>query len=563
MVSSLYVLNFDPDLFLAGEKKKLSRRSPLQRTKSANPEDLSKTPLTFSFGAPNTKENDEKFREYNKKLTESRLRMEQDRDTDKTKLSSPRSMEKRELQRSKTTGDQTGRSSPRFMELRQEGMRSPRGASPVNLSVPGNTEKTEGSQKFLSGHLLLAKKLSDEANESDKMKKKGKSKGTDDASSSNTMSPLAYSLSKQTQNVEPGGKKQLQHKEKQSVSRQVSLQGSEDARLVQGQGHMGLHASQSFDLRRLASHQTYIHGNQDDRQTLMQDFQQVQHQEFGGSFYGPIEPPHRHLSNKDMSHGHASVTRMQSAPDPFTRSKPSVRPPLMMRQNSSSDTQLNKFYTGEHDMFGGDMLTRGSSDNMPKVMQDTTGSVKFQIGSVPPMQTYKPPAFHNTLYSHNSTPDFRSQQQQFSTEFQQQQGQPFMSMQHQVQNNLQQTPQPNVSSVFPTTQFADQPGNIWEPNHPNTTTFSNQSHFPAGSLWPMMPPTGQGPPLSNFNINPGQSHPMGPNPIENPILPNDRRFKLYHDLCRLFPEEKVRAVMNQHPTADNPNELCAYLINSK
>lgn len=549
-------------MIFTGEKKKLSRKSPLQRTKSANPEDVSKTPLTFSFGAPQTRENEEKFREYNQKLAESRLKMEQEREIDKFKGQSPRTPEKKELQRSKTTGDQAGRSSPRFMDLRQEGVRSPRGTSPVNLSIPGNSEKSD-SQKFLSGHLLLAKKLSDEANESDKMKKKNKSKGMDDCYSSNTMSPLAYNPSIQAQNVEPAVKKQplQRNKEKSSVSRQVSLQGSEDPRLVPGHGHMALHASFSFDPRRLASHQSYIHGNIDDRQRMLQDFQKVQHQEFAGGIYGPIEPPSRRTLGSDLSsHGHSAVTRMQSAPDPFTWSKPSVRqPPMMMRQNSSSDTQLNKMYTGEHEAYGGEaVLTRGSTDSMSKVMQDTTGSVKFQIGQ--PMQSYKPPAFHSPLFSTNSSPDFQSQQH-YSTEFQQQ-GPPYIPAQHPLQNNLQHA-QTTPSSVFHPTHFVEQPGNIWESNQPNVTNFGPQAHYAAGTMWPTMPQSGQVLQTSNINVPQNQSAQMGPNPIETPIPPNDRRFKLYCDLCRLFPEDKVRAVMNQHPTADNPNEICAYLINAK
>lgn len=491
--------------------------------------------------------------------------MEQEREQP-NQLPSPRTPEKKELQRSKTTGDQTGRSSPRFTELRQDNIRSPRGSSPVNLSVPGNMEKSEGNAKFLSGHLLLAKKLSDEANESDKLKKKSKNKVADDPFGSNTVSPLAYSPSKQPQNSEPAMKKQpLQHKEKQSLSRQRSAHTSDDPRLATGHGHQLLHPSFSSDPRLLGnSAQSFIPGNIDERQLLLRDFQQVQHQELTGNAFGPIEPPHHRSLAKDLDSGHTALARMQSAPDPFTLSKQSVRQaPMMMRQNSSSDTQLNKLFGGELEAHPGNaMLTHGSNDSMSSILKDTAGAVRFQIGGVSgqAMQSYKPSPFLNPLFSPNSRQEFRfHQQHQFQTDFQQQ-GTPFIPAQPLVQGHPQGHPHPCPSPVYHTAQnvqYMEQPANIWEPPQPNVSNFLPHSQS-AGSLWPSLPQSSPTPAASASTLGP--SGQIAPYPIETPILRSDRRFKLYCDLCRLFPEEKVRAAMNQHPNADNANDICPYLI---
>lgn len=84
-----------------------------------------------------------------------------------------------------------------------------------------------------------------------------------------------------------------------------------------------------------------------------------------------------------------------------------------------------------------------------------------------------------------------------------------------------------------------------------SVTGHNAAQLPSRSVW------------SDSPYVPQVSHMRSPMPDDTEIKPADSRYNLYYHLCGLFPEPKVRAVMNQHPNETNPQELCAYIIGAK
>ncbi|XP_071115361.1 probable ribonuclease ZC3H12C isoform X1 [Haliotis cracherodii] len=51
-----------------------------------------------------------------------------------------------------------------------------------------------------------------------------------------------------------------------------------------------------------------------------------------------------------------------------------------------------------------------------------------------------------------------------------------------------------------------------------------------------------------------------PQRVDAPIEVSDSRYGLYYHLCGLFPQAKVTAVMNQHPEEMDPKILCTYIM---
>ncbi|KAH3889128.1 uncharacterized protein LOC127848938 [Dreissena polymorpha] len=530
------------------EKKKLTKKTSLGRTKSGPAEtNISQTPISFSFGSP---PGQEKGRDFNQKLTESRLKMEKEKSSYEGKLPFPRTPDKKTLQKpknSKTSAELLERSSPIFGDFRQQGYISPRESSPVNLSVGGHLETSETGQKFLSGHLLLAKKLSDEANESEMLKKKGKLTNDD---GSKMISPLAYSPANASNDY--ASQTRQQPKPKQKLARVCSLPPGEDPRHVQR--HAPLDQTHSYDPRGIAAHQDEMPRN------LNQGFGSYQQPPLSPSSFGIGKPISRNQPYEYLQ-GHTALARMQSAPDPFLGSKPSFQgPPIMTRQNSSSDTQLNKILC-HHDFEGNTQehfMARGQLDNHPPVLRDTSGLVKFQIGNQGPFQT------HPSLHASNSMPVFR-QDYRFH--------QPYMS-EYPSHGFPNQSASPFVKTSFGQLDVAQTGYDSQRHQLQHQSHFVNQSIVDSQSALPSyqhyFPPPGtwsqtvsQNTPQSAL-ISAHQSIGFGgPFPIDAPIMPTDCRYKLYVDLCRLFPEEKVRATMNQHPETNNPDEVCAYLIGAK
>ena len=438
---------------------------------------------------------------------------------------------------------------------------SPRGSSPVsNLSVPGQRQYDDG-EHFLSGHLLLAKKLSDEADESDKLRKMESLKETSQFQSSH-------------QNVaEPYKPKPKQPLSKQKLSRQLSLQGSEDPRLKQS--HVPLRGQMSCDPRHLG--QRYTQEQNQGQGMLLSDFMQ-----------SPTHPTHsthptdrmgyQHAhSTTDLSpsghmvggqeyHGNPALTRLPSAPDPYMRQHPPPGVSLMMRQNSTSDPQLHKLDPEDPRQF---MIPMGNRGTMP--MKDTTGQVTFQIGAtqisksgIPlshghispsysqgaPSQPFSPSQYGSMPVSMVGVPYMRphmlSHPQTMSPTHPQTMSPPHPQAYSQ---NFSPPYSIGVASQRPVMDMTGQ-------NVCDTSPSYLNSHSPSHPVPVSMAPTmGAGTNMGGYP----SPHP-GPLPEDAPILAGDPRYKLYYHLCGLFPEHKVRTVMNQHPESGDPNEICAYIL---
>ena len=485
-----------------------------------------------------------------------------------------------------------------------------REASPVNqgfkFTLDSDGSSSGNSQTFLSGHLLLAKKLSDEASETDKFKKKGKTRIDD---GTNVVSPLTLPM--QDLGGEGTGQTSLEGQQvaqKQKLSRQYSLHT--------GAGGSGNPQSQPHNTDQVPQ-QAY--------------HQELRHTQSGGFLHSPVEKPKPKLS-RNLLYGHTPLAKMQSAPDPFLRTQQAARPlPIMSRQNSSSDTQLNKLQ--------GSIECEPHPDRSfpPAVMKDTSGAVTFQIGGIPHPQLFSQPqgvpyqnpmlqmsqaqheAHYQSLYQM-----FPPQAQVSGMMSQGSQGPPNIQPNSHLQthhhppfthSHLQSQPA-RLTGPFPPDQSrhfpSHQGGNAWphlsshtssQPNlaayqggpgiPPGVAPVHPQSHLrlhpPPDPGWPQhlsqssshfMPHAGpqsashhvshSSPNLHTLGAAPGPQSMSGaqfptptPTPTEAQIHPTDRRFKLYCDLCRLFPEERVRAVMNHHPEADNPQDICAYLIGAR
>ena len=419
----------------------------------------------------------------------------------------------------------------RGLENLRSGGASPRGASPresspvSNLSVPGQRQYHD-SEQFLSGHLLLAKKLSDEADESDKLKKMESLKENDTLQTSQT----------QSEQYKP-----KQPLTKQKLSRQLSLQGSEDPRLKQS-----LRAQLSYDPRQ--SSQRYVsdpsHG------MLLSDFIQSQSSDRAGH---PLAhsvsdlSPSGHQTGSEY-HGNPALTRLPSAPDQYmVRQHLPPGVPLMMRQNSTSDPQLHKLDQDEPRHYMLPMATRGT---LP--MKDTTGSVTFQIGGTQVPRSNVPHGYGNL------SPRFNQSIPQ----------QPFPNQYGSMPVSVGGMPYVRAQSMNPPQQYGQNfsPGfGMSVPSQGLPMDFAGQgisstsqpyitSPIPAAPV-PVSVPASSGAGYSGF----GQPSP-GPLPEDAPILEGDPRYKLYFHLCGLFPEQKVRTVMNLHPESSDPNEICAYII---
>ena len=520
-------------LFAEG-KKKLAGKKSLGRTKSYNPSE-DQTAYTNASGAAESAE-EEKYRLYNQSLAEKLRKMEQEQ-KQRQNQSNPRKDEHHSILKKVDRGVEnlrSGGASPRGA--------SPRAASPVsNLSVPGQRQYDDG-EHFLSGHLLLAKKLSDEADESDKLKQMESLKENSQLQSSHSV-------------AEPFKPKQPVTKQK--VSRQLSLQGSEDPRLKPS--HPALRGQLSCDPRHLGQRYT----SEPNQGILLSDFMQSQAHSQDRMGY-----PHAH-STTDLSpsghqvgpdyHGNPSLTRLPSAPDPYMVRQhlpPGVS--LMMRQNSTSDPQLHKLDQEDPRQYMIPMVARGT---LP--MKDTTGQVTFQIGGthisksgLPLSHGHISPGFNQGAPPQPFSPN------QYGSMPVSMVGIPYMRPHMVGQPHATSSPQPQAYS-----QNFSPPYNIGATSQRPVMDLTGQNVCDTSPSYLNSPSPGNPVPVSMAtSIGGGASmsgypsqHP-GPLPEDAPILAGDPRYKLYYHLCGLFPEHKVRAVMNLHPESTDPNEICANII---
>lgn len=504
-------------------------------------------------------EKDDKWKQYDDKLSEKRRQLEKAEEEDKLKQEEVR----------------------KLVEI--DHLRSQQGDTRSNTPSPSNRlspSPIRPQEQFLSGHLLLAKKLSDEANES-KLRRSEEH--------SYTKSPLAATQSvpvvpKQVASQQP------QHKK---LSRQYSLQGAQDPRLKPN-----VRPQVSYDPNMAyGSQQSGFGGEQYQHHSSQGMFVQRPHEPFyrpddenimqSASFVRESynqkvlrEDDGFLLPDSCMSQ-HMALTRMQSAPEVpqhlREQNQPIGRPiGKMMRQNSSSDTQLH-IMGGESESIGYNLFPQGNVER--STFTTRQDSVTYHIGSQNQQEQCRRSLSGQYHYQADQT---YSQHHSISSD------QQWMYPDHGMQQGFNMGPHSGIHGHQPlfnrgtshefTALRTRGAAPMWS-NLQNVQTMSYSSASdPHNETFQHIVPTQQ---TSDYHVQSQmgpdcfgvQSRPTGV-PIlgamsssqssnYQPILPTDKRYSIYYHLCGLFPEEKVRVVMNQFPELDNPQELCAYIIGMK
>lgn len=572
--------------------------------------------------------NDEKWKSYNDKLSEHRKQVEQ---ADK----------EHQRQRSETMESQFNVNKMQTMEpfnmaskIEHSGSRS---SSPKQRSTPSPQQMPQ-QEVFLSGHLMLAKKLSDEAGETKPHKSEDRLFNRSPPSAYPSTSPLAtpvkqnkplsqlpsHSLTHQLPPQHQPLSQQFSHpvpmqQQHQRLSRQFSLQESQDARLQQG------HTSACLST---ASHSSRVPFQQDNFGAFGMpknifaagNFSNV-HTQFSGRL------DHRYMGEESE---HAALSRMQSAPETvFTRNgTPQKRFGRMVRQNSSSDTQLHligdtDLGPNEYSLFPSEVLdsSKGNQQNYqystgvnaqrldPRCIRSRAAAClkpqeyRSQHDNGETRWTFEPVLGHSTYGSHcpvtqgidafesdyPSTPTWQNPESlkypiQESYSYPHPVSDPFHSggrlpfsqehrpaercysggftFQNQTSSDLcamSNFCESQQHSMLQTPSGKQNVGIIGQEHKQNLsrTSSASLSGHPssqqnlATSMDPrrksLMESAGSRPNFSEFA----------------PIKPTDKRYNLYYHLCGLFPEPKVRKIMNDHPEETSPQELCALIIGMK
>ncbi|XP_076466687.1 uncharacterized protein LOC143297953 isoform X2 [Babylonia areolata] len=422
-------------------------------------------------------------------------------------------------------------------------------SSPSHLNVPFSSSQ-EG--QLVRGHLLLAKKLSDEASESSFFSNEGSSNR---ASPVGLAGPAVSGVSQQESAVQLTRDKlhdrrpSLQdHRHQQFYpaylrdmeSGLAAVQGAPRHSPQQGFQHMvpGFGAQcQTYPTSEKESGRNTL------RRVTSYCEQQQQHQ----------QPPFPVAEGMGMDPGHREHVPLKpqhSCPPsqfPLTPAPFSGQPfGGMVRQNSTSDPQLHM---------------SGSSDTAPPFSPWPTTSMP-------------PPPHMSLLESRGGRPIYGVSEHRGHGEGQGQQlfrstsvqpfrtQQPYSSLDRQVSEVMQGArpdPPMAVSSPF---MAPWEMGGMFH-SHPTTPTHHPHTPLPnpglaqgggGGGMSPWSPQM----PLSPVKSSGQQASRVFP--AGQPIPPTDPRYSLYYNLCGIFAEHRVRAVMNHYPDERDPQVLCARIV---
>ncbi|KAK6187628.1 hypothetical protein SNE40_005608 [Patella caerulea] len=269
---------------------------------------------------------------------------------------------------------------------------------------------------------------------------------------------------------------------------------------------------------------------------------------------------------------HLTLTMKQSCPEHVPRPATAGQGAgNMMRQNSTSDPQLNS--RGQGDILSSrgasSMMYRTHGSNPPVPINRSTsihGSsfpqqhVQYnrQTSELPyTLNQYYPP----TQYTQQHPAQY-TQQQHHLTQYTQQHPVQYTQQQHPVQYTQQQHP-----GHYTTQQHR---GQYTQPQqHPVQYTHFNcmNSPVPVGQMQPVWSPNQIMPqqqliPQYVGNYQPPlqpPNQPSNPIPLTADIKPTDPRYSIYYHLLGLFDETKVKAAMNAHPNETNPQILVHYI----
>jgi hypothetical protein len=568
--------------------------------------------------------NDEKWKNYNEKLSEHRKQVEQ---ADKEHR------QRSETRESQFNVNQMQNADPFHLASKIEHSGS-RSSSPKPRSTPSPQlmpQQMPQQEVFLSGHLMLAKKLSDEAGETKSHKSDDRLFNRSPPSAYPGASPLATPVKQSKPSSQPPSHRlthqlppqhqplsqQFSHpvpmqQQHQRLSRQFSLQDSQDPRLQQVQSSAGISP---------APHSSRVPFQQDNFGAFG-----MPKNLFAAGNFSNVNPQFSGYMGEESEH--AALSRMQSAPETiFTRNDTSQkRFGRMVRQNSSSDTQLHligdpDLGSNEYSLFPAGMDSRdGNHQNYqystginiqrmdPRYIRSRAVSQKpqeyrSQHDNGETRWTFEPVLGLSTYGSHcpvtqgidafesdyPSTPAWQTSENlkypvQESYSYPHPVSDPFhssgrlpFSQEHRTVERCYSGgfvfQDPTRSDLCPMSSFCEgqQHSMLQTPSGKQNVGIIGQEH--KQNLSRTSSASLSGHPSSQQNlapsINPTRKPLMestGSRPSFSefaPIKPTDKRYNLYYHLCGLFPEPKVRKVMNDHPDETSPQELCALIIGMK
>ena len=428
-----------------------------------------------------------------------------------------------------------------------------RGSSPSLLNVPFSSSQ-EG--QLVSGHLLLAKKLSDEASESSFFSNESSSNR---ASPVTLAGPAVLGVNRQDSTSFTGDKfhdrrssLQDHHKNLQYFSTPSSFRPFEDTGglYISGQGQVPSRQSSVFEpsfmgipgqCQSYPSSEREVPHNILRRMTSYSDHSTVMPATGGAG----METGHReHVPLKPQYSCPPNQFPPSSAPfsgNPFGG---------MMRQNSSSDPQLHM--TGSGDGSVGSL--HGSSVPPPSVsMLDTRGGRPIYGSSDQGVHSGQQ---QPNMYRSTSVQPLRTQQSFGSHTGLDRQISEVMFGSH------------DQGAVAPSPYLPPwEMGGMFH-SHPSTPTHlpSHMPHTPGhqqpGTMSGMGSNMWAPNPMNRMPASPVKGSMPAPRsyPANQPIYPNDSRYSLYYHLCGVFAEPRVRAVMNKYPDEGDPQKLCASIV---
>ncbi|XP_050390407.2 uncharacterized protein LOC126809711 isoform X2 [Patella vulgata] len=268
---------------------------------------------------------------------------------------------------------------------------------------------------------------------------------------------------------------------------------------------------------------------------------------------------------------------------------------IMMRQNSTSDPQLSSRGKGDSLSSRGasSMMYRTHGSNPPVSINRSTsihGSSLPQQHVQFNRQTSELPYSLNQYYTPTQYtqqhPAQYTQQQQHLAQYTQQQQQhpPQYTQQHQHPGQYtQQHPNPGQYTQQQQhpgqyTQQHQHPGQYTQQQqHPGQYTHAEWSSIPYNCINSPVPMGQMQPVWSPNQVMPQQqlipqyvgsyqaslqppNQPSNPIPATADIKPTDSRYSIFYHLQSLFDEKKVKAAMNAHPNETNPNVLVKYIV---
>ena len=473
-------------------------------------------------------------------------------------------------------------------------------SDPQRISSPPH-QVVEDSP-LTGGHLALAKKLSDEGGKPE-MRARGVSGHSD--------------------KVQPQPPPPKPHNK---LSRQLSLRGSEDPRLqpytVLNQGHTQPPPTTWYN-----PHHSLLPSNLPPNLVATGKYQ---HAPLGANTSYPLDSSN--LEEKDRARiafeavkSHQPLGRMASAPVTFcvcsNKEKGSSRSPpipLMTRQNSSSDPQLNTQNESLTNIYGDPRWKFEGSISDHQDVRGCTYGDDPTVGYGPPAphtRSHVPLAGSHSLssphsHSRSGSPHNGSSHNVLmhpGGSLHSLHGPPsFAGSSHSIHSSLggsnhsllsregspHPAPFPDFSQPPPPIPPPMTPDNMHlhspqgrppappppPPSHP-PPSHPPPSHPPPSHF--VMPPHPEilssrdrlPPPLPNLDRPPPPlPHQMNsPRRLDSPrrpppappamaMDPSDLRYGLYYHLCGLFSEEKVRRVMSEYPNESTAEKLCLYLI---